>query len=189
MSIFLEELRTNKSVFKLADNVIKVIGIDAEQYLHSQTTNNVKRLEDNKFQFNAILDISGKLISSFVLIRVNSKHFYLVVPDPFIEDTIKRIEKFHIAEEFEVSIDTVNAYLRINSDHAEFEGSYFFESDEIFFSKRDEVTSSEEDFKKLRLVTGVSQLGFEINQGELINNTILESHAVDFNKGLSLIHI
>jgi folate-binding protein YgfZ len=183
MSIFLEELRTKKSVFKLANSVVKIAGTDAEQYLHSQTTNNVKHLKKNEFHFNTILDLSGKLISSFILLKISPKEFYLVSPDSFVTDTIERVEKFHIAEEFDVSIEPLKAYLRTNSGDGEFKGTYFFESDEIFFSKKEVITNSEENFKRLRVVTGVSQLGLEINQGDLINGTILETLAVDFAKG------
>ena len=87
MSIFLEELRLNPQSFLIANSVLNIYGPDAEAYLHSQTTNNVLNLADGEFQFNAILDISGKIISAFILCKKNKSEFYIFIDNKYLERT------------------------------------------------------------------------------------------------------
>ena len=182
MAIFLEDLRLNKKVFKLSNNYIRIQGEDAEQYLHSQTTNNVKSLEVKNFQFNSILDTSGKIISSFLIYKNDKNDFFLIVEADYIEATIERIEKYHIAEEFDVSAIDKDSFLVINDKSVSSSSKYFFDGDYIIF-ETDEKLATPEEFETLKLLTGVPTLGREVEVGTLINNTFFDELSVDYKKG------
>ncbi|MBT4792181.1 MAG: tetratricopeptide repeat protein [Halobacteriovoraceae bacterium] len=182
MSIPLENLRTNTHQFNLPLKIIKLSGEDIEQYLHSQTTNNVLKLSSHSFQFNSILDLAGKIIASFVLCKESKEVFYILIAEQFTNSTIERIEKYHIAEEFELEEISEPASLIINdlTTDSGFTGTYFFENDKIVFhaSKLNEEIPSE-----LKLLTGVPELGIEVKMGDLINNTFFDELSVDYQKG------
>lgn len=183
MSIFLESNRLNKHQFKLSDVTIKMYGDDAQTYLHSQTTNDICGLTDGHFHFNSILDNSGKIISSFIVFKKSKTELYLILEEEYIKETLERIERFHISEDFEVAIESMLSVLIINDRKVNSNGHYFFDTDRIeIFSSINEF-SSDEIFSKLRTVTGVPLLGCEVNVGELINNTRFDELCVDYSKG------
>ena len=181
MSIFLETHRLNSESFSLSDTCIKVHGEDAFSYLQSQTTNDVSKLENGRFHLNSILDTAGKIISAFVLLRKNQDEFYVIVSSEFAQGTFDRIEKYHIAEEFEVEILLESTTLKTNTFEGSFKGSYFFENDTISFEKTD--SNNKEVFKLLSVLSGVPRFGEQFSQGELINNTRFDELAVDYAKG------
>lgn len=181
MSLFLEESRLNSENYFLADTCIKIYGPDAQTYLHSQTTNDVFKREDESFHFNSILDTTGKIISAFLLLKKNKEEFYIVVPNKYAQATFDRIEKYHIAEDFEVEILLEGISLTTNSSEGEYKGQFFFENDSVSFNNCE--NHNEERFNLLKLLTGVPELGNEVQAGELINNTRFDELAVDYGKG------
>lgn len=181
MKIPFEEFRLKPLRKVLANQLIKIIGPDAQAYLNSQTTNNVNQLSSNAFQFNSILDLSGKIISSFILLKKSNHEFYLVVANEFLLPTIERIEKYHIAEEFEVS--TINQVTTLNSNQSNingFRGQYFFEDDVISFDNQIEEFG---EFELAKILCGIPELGKEVFVSELINNTRFDELGVDYKKG------
>ncbi|MDP7321819.1 MAG: tetratricopeptide repeat protein [Bacteriovoracaceae bacterium] len=187
MGIFLEKLRLEPRKFLLSNKSLSIVGKDAQQYLHSQTTNDVKSLRPGHFQFNTILDNAGKIIAAFILSKESDESFLLIIPEDFVETLLARIEKYHISEEFEVVVQTKKAYLVLNHNlDSAYQGRYFFENDKICMEESvlDAVEEgSQKDYNTLKLLTGVAEYGHEVVQGALINNTIYESLAVDYNKG------
>jgi folate-binding protein YgfZ len=183
MSIFLEELKSNSKTFLLSKSVINITGEDAQSYLQSQTTNDVLRIENKGFQFNSILDISGKITSSFVLCKISENEFQIIVHDDFVKLTFDRIEKYHIAEEFEVLIQDKNCFVRTHNDNGDFKGQYFFERDSIIVTDDDLETDDIKLIQTLRTLSGVSEFGSEVLPGILINNTRFDELSVSYKKG------
>lgn len=183
MSILFETQRTSPQSFLISDCVIHLIGPDALQFINSQTTNNVEKLIPNSFQFNSILDLSGKIVASFILSKISEQEFKLSVQQDFATSLLERIEKYHIAEEFEVNLIEEKTFLNINSDHSGVVGMYFFEGDKISFGSSLENLGSDENFKLLQILTGVPFLGKQASPGELINNTYFDELSVDYSKG------
>lgn len=184
MSIFLETLRLNPLSFDIGDKIVKVHGPDALAYLHSQTTNDVQALASGEFHFNTVLDLSGKIITAFLLCKKSEVEFYLCVSSEFIDKTIERIEKFHIAEDFDVTVLDQKTSLICNENHLEgaFTGSYFFSGDQIVFAEKSNYNSQEE-YNLLKILTGTPEFGIEVNPNELINNTQFDTLAVNYQKG------
>lgn len=190
MGIFLEGLRTDTCHFKLSEKAIKVCGLDAQSYLHAQTTNNILKLLNSSFQFNSLLKMSGAIVSSFVLCKKDENTFYILIEESFINDTIERIEKFHISEDFAVEVIEQSTFLEMNSEFEEgaYTGSYFFEREKIIFSSSvpDSKTLTRENIQILKAVTGLAEFGVEVLPDTLINNTIFDELAIDYKKGCYL---
>jgi folate-binding protein YgfZ len=181
MSLLLESLRLEEKIYKLSDFAIEIKGVDAEKYLHSQTTNDVKKLESNSFQFNSILDTAGKIITAFVLYKFDLNRFYIILNESYVSSTIERIEKYHISEDFETSRVDCTSVLKLNSSKSN--GTYFFESDFLEINSKQTSFDSDLEFNQLKVLTGIPELGLEAQGGELINNTRFDELSVDYNKG------
>lgn len=181
MSILLEDIRLNSRSFKLFNKVVKLHGDDAKTYLNSQTTNSLNSLGVSQFAFNSILDLSGKIIASFLNVLIDEKTVYIFIEENYLEALVERIEKFHISEDFELSIEDKDVYLNINS-RGDFQGEYFFEGDSISFQALGPL-GTDEELLQLRVLTGVPELGIQAKTGDLINNTFFDELSVDYKKG------
>lgn len=177
-----DQLRYFGDNFQTDWSILVVDGDDAEQFLHAQTTNDVKVLEENHFQSNSLLDISGKIDAYFLLLKENKKKFYIITSNNDSESIIERIEKFHITEEFEIKKYNGSPAIKFHGAD-EFKGSLFglncsigLESDPSFKTLKDESF--------IRLKENYGFLGDEVQS--LINNTVLIETAVSFTKGCYL---
>ncbi|MAZ49239.1 MAG: hypothetical protein CME65_11815 [Halobacteriovoraceae bacterium] len=182
MTIIFEDIRTNPLSFMVADCGILFKGPDAGAYLDSQCTNSVSKLKPKEFHFNSILDLTGKIIGSFVLARISEDHFEIYFQNQFYESILERIERYHISEDFEVEKISKPIFLNTNSSEHELKGKYFFEGDSIG-EKPKALLAGAEDFLKLRVLTGVPLLGEEAKTGDLVNNTYFDELSVDYKKG------
>lgn len=183
MALFLENLRTKPHSFALFDCGISFEGKDAGSYLDSQCTNSVEGLSNNRFQFNSLLDLSGKIIGSFLLAKLEENHFEIYFQAEYFDIIYERVEKFHISEDFEISRIDKKIFLNTNSEQREgIEGRYFFEGDLLTEKPLSDVGSTNE-FDQLSVLTGIPLLGREAEIGELINNTFFDELSVDYKKG------
>ena len=185
MSLKFEELQLNFQNFAFADACFHISGDDAASYLNSQTTNNIDNLKIGSFQENALLDISGKIISYFILCRHSESEFYLLTKKEYAAETFTRVEKFHISEDFEIQESNLHFSLSINFESKDLGEGYlgtFFGADAFIHSKKLNL-SKESDYLKLRVLTGQPEFGTEVKSGELINNTRLDELCVDYKKG------
>lgn len=180
MTIQFEGFKSSPKTFLIADTCIEVFGPDAKSYLNSQTTNNVKALEDGHFQFNALLDGSGKLISGFILCQESSEHFKMLVSKENLQSTLERLEKFHISEDFETQAKELFGYVKTHTLEGDFKGSYFFESDSVVLS--DQPQPSNDNLEMYQILSGIQSFDGAL-MGELINNTRFDELAVDYDKG------
>jgi folate-binding protein YgfZ len=181
MSLLLEDLRLEEKKYKISDKVIEVKGPDAQKYLHSQTTNDIKSLKNGSFQFNSILDTSGKIVTSFLLYKLDINSFQIILDPSHVNSTIDRIEKFHISEDFEINTIQSISVLYLNSSKAN--GCFFFDTDYLEINSEQNTFDSEIEFKQLKILTGVPELGCEVEIGELINNSRFDELSVDYSKG------
>jgi folate-binding protein YgfZ len=183
MGIFLENLKLEQKTFLLSHSVIQIAGDDAESYVQSQSTNDVSLVGIGGYQFNSILDISGKIISSFILCKKSENEFEIIVHSNFAQSTFDRIEKYHIAEDFEVQILEKNCFLKTNSIDGQYNGKYFFENDSILITTEKLPTDELKELNILRTLSGISEFGIEVMPGVLINNTRFDELSVSYKKG------
>lgn len=94
-------LRTTGAIFPLPDYaVVAVTGNDAERFLHSQTTSDVKGLNPSDGQMSALLDRKAHVISLFDIFRHNEKYL-LLIPANQCETVINQLETFKFADKVE----------------------------------------------------------------------------------------
>lgn len=177
-------LELKAQAFKLSHYSCLVIeGKDAVNFLNSQTTNDVKKLADNSFQFDTLLDISGRVESFFIELKKNSELIYLLVPTDILSETIERIEKFHIVEDFVLKrLNEIFSIHFFNNQIDGFKGLFGSMKAQIL---KNQNTNSILD-KSLHTLFSTPFFNETIKTKELINNTLLKDIALDLSKGCFL---
>jgi len=190
-TILLESIRFNGGHFPMSWGRINISGPDALSFLQSQTTNHVNDLKNSTFHFNSFVDLSGRIEAFFILGKEDENNIILLTPLEFLDQTLERLEKFHISEDFDVEKVENNVsilmgeFLNANAKITSLQG-YFgtqkagFTFDKIFNT---ENKFNNELFKNYQLLAGVPELGKEVFFGDLINDTPLDDIAVSYSKG------
>ena len=76
-------------------SLLKISGKDAEEFLQNQFSNDIKKIDSNKVQFNAYCQHQGKVIAFFWVMRMG-KDFLLSFPDELLEKIENRLKIFVI---------------------------------------------------------------------------------------------
>lgn len=91
-------LRTTGAIFSLRGyGLIKVIGKDAERFLHSQTTNDVKGLPVSGGQPSAVLDRKAHVVALFDVYRLE-EHFLLLADQGQRDTLLEQLDTFRFAD-------------------------------------------------------------------------------------------
>ena len=85
--------------------LLKISGKDAEEYLQSQLSNDIKKLNHNSIQINAYCQHQGKIIALFWVMRFGDD-FLLSFPQDLLEVVISRLQMFVIMSD--VIIDDIS---------------------------------------------------------------------------------
>ncbi|GIW23249.1 MAG: hypothetical protein KatS3mg068_2256 [Candidatus Sericytochromatia bacterium] len=97
----LEYLLEKESIFWLIEDffILKICGNDAQSYLNTQTSNDVKSLLNNKGLDNNLLDRKGHLIAPFSLHKIDD---YMIAISQEItgNNLMRHLEKYHFTEDF-----------------------------------------------------------------------------------------
>ena len=75
--------------------LLKISGNDAEEFLQNQFTNDIKKIDRKKVQFNAYCQHQGKVIAFFWVMRMG-EDFFLSFPDELLEKIENRLKFFVI---------------------------------------------------------------------------------------------
>ena len=75
--------------------LLKISGSDAEEFLQNQFSNDIKKIDSNKVQFNAYCQHQGKVIAFFWVMRMG-KDYLLSFPDELLEKIENRLKIFVI---------------------------------------------------------------------------------------------
>lgn len=173
----------NLEPFSLSLNqfrALEVSGYDSLSFLNSQTTNNVKNLKVGSFQFDALLDVSAKIETYFITLKKDIDTFYLLIPTQIYEESITRIEKFHISEDVEFIRRELEFYLNFFTSKDEYVSNLgSFEVEIASCAKAKIISNPNDAFTFL----GLPILNETLKLGEIFNNTLLNHLAIDFNKG------
>ncbi|WP_144391408.1 YgfZ/GcvT domain-containing protein [Pleionea sediminis] len=97
-----EENLSNSSAIKAGDlfdlssfGVIQLAGEDVIKFLQGQTTNDAQQVTDEKAQLSAICNPQGRMISLFLLLKMND-HWLLILPHTLVEKTINHLKKYGV---------------------------------------------------------------------------------------------
>jgi tRNA-modifying protein YgfZ len=89
-------------------SLLKISGNDAEEFLQNQFSNDIKKIDSNRVQFNAYCQHQGKVIAFFWVMRMG-EDFLLSFPDELLEKIENRLKIFVIMSD--VIIDNVTNVL------------------------------------------------------------------------------
>lgn len=174
--INLEPFSLNLDQYK----VLEVSGSDALTFLNSQTTNNVKSLNSKSFHFDALLDVSGKIETYFITIKKEDSSFYLLIPTFIYDESLLRIQKFHITEDVNFNSVDLKLYMNFFTEKKDFMAKLGTYDIEISTEPKSELIIDDE---QILTFLGLPIFNKTIKLGEIFNNTLLSNIAIDFNKG------
>jgi len=73
--------------------LIKVSGEDAENFLQSQFSNDIKNIQEDKIQINAYCQHQGKIIAILLIFKKNN-NYYLSIPDELLSLVFSKLTMF-----------------------------------------------------------------------------------------------
>ena len=73
--------------------LLRAEGVDAETFLQGQLTNDIRLVNDNRAQISAYCNAKGRMYAIFLIVR-RGDTFYLQLPAPLAESTLKRLRMF-----------------------------------------------------------------------------------------------
>ena len=82
-------------------SLIKVSGKDAEDFLHSQLSNDIKNLDPNSVQINAYCQHQGKIVAILWVFKRKSS-FYISLPATLKEKILKRLTMFRLMSQVDI---------------------------------------------------------------------------------------
>ena len=91
--------------------VIRARGDDAASFLHGQLTQDVLLLPDGQARLAGYCSAKGRLLASFVLLRLSAAEVWLVCPKELLAATLKRLSMFVLRAK--VKLDDASAELAV----------------------------------------------------------------------------
>lgn len=91
--------------------VIRARGDDAASFLHGQLTQDVLLLSDGQARLAGYCSAKGRLLASFVLLRLSATEVWLVCPKELLAATLKRLSMFVLRAK--VKLDDASAELAV----------------------------------------------------------------------------
>jgi folate-binding protein YgfZ len=91
--------------------VIRARGDDAASFLHGQLTQDVVLLPDGQARLAGYCSAKGRLLASFVLLRLSAAEIWLVCPKELLAATLKRLSMFVLRAK--VKLDDASAELAV----------------------------------------------------------------------------
>jgi len=89
-------------IFELSNrSIIKVFGPDAEDFLQSQFTNDIKVINESKIQLNAYCQHQGK-ITSLLWVFKKSENFYISLPKSLKDIILSKLKVFRMMSNLEI---------------------------------------------------------------------------------------
>ena len=82
-------------------SLLKISGLDAENFLQSQFTNDIKKIRENEIQINAYCQHQGKVISIIWVFKRN-KHYYLSIHDELKDLVLYKLNIFKLMSKLEI---------------------------------------------------------------------------------------
>jgi tRNA-modifying protein YgfZ len=121
--------------------LLKISGSDAEEFLQNQFTNDIKKIDRKKVQFNAYCQHQGKVIA-FIWVMRMGEDFFLSFPDELLEKIENRLKIFVIMSD--VVIKNVTNILIQTGLINESSPNEFRINDELAVVIEDSISQAEE---------------------------------------------
>jgi len=181
----LKNIRLNSHQFTIEKHsVFKISGSDTLNFLSNQITTDCKKIANKSFHESAIVDIKGRLVCSFLLIRESDNLFYISFDQKYEDLILERFNLYLISEDVEFEKESKVISIALNHKcNKSFLGKLFGLNSSLSFSAFDLPKATIDDLQRIRFVSGKSLMGIHVLPGELITNTYLANYCIDFNKG------
>ena len=82
-------------------SLLKISGLDAESFIQSQFTNDIKKIRENEIQINAYCQHQGKVISIIWVFKRN-KNYYLSIHDELKDLVLSKLNIFKLMSKLEI---------------------------------------------------------------------------------------
>ncbi len=172
-------------------SLISIRGEDAENFLSSGLTSNVKKLPENNFHVSARLNRLGKIVAYGHLIKKNPRHYYFLIEKAAVENFVSDLKKFIVMEDVSIEHSNKNFTIEWPSRHSDdhenaFFGYFWGEYARILFDFSSTYPILKKDLcHEIRKCNGYF-LWHEMPWNVFINETYLNETAVDYKKGCFL---
>lgn len=178
--------RFSAGQFPVTMQWLQLSGNDAESFLQSQTTNDLRLLHEGQFSFHAFTDRTGKIEAHFVVLRLEGLNIF--VAPGLLPAVRERFQKYVISEDVSVSYREEKTLHFALGPKVKYEncwiGNLRNESMAIFESAQVEIEMrNRQEGMEYFMWQGWPPLHEPFRVGELINQTILFDTAVDLRKG------
>ncbi|MFZ4712818.1 MAG: hypothetical protein ACOYL6_03850 [Bacteriovoracaceae bacterium] len=176
-------------------NTLSLKGSDTLSFLQGQTTNDIKSLEIGQLQYNALVDISGKIESYFLLARFeNCIHLY--TPSQVTLGTVQRLQKYLITEDVEIEVISENIYCYLGIEAFAFAQAQPSFAQGFIYGLPAFVSLTPTSLKLSNLTdemmteqvieSGIGRIGIEVELQKLVNESFLENLGISYSKGCFL---
>ena len=82
--------------------IVEISGSDAEEFLHGLFTSDIKKLDDECFQFSAWCNPKGRVLANFIVVKLG-EIYYLILPDDLKAQFIKKLQIYILRSEVSIS--------------------------------------------------------------------------------------
>jgi len=164
---------------------IKVSGVDAEDFLQSQFSNNLKNIQKNQIQFNAYCQHQGKIIA-LIWVFKNKDHYCLSIPKELKEIVLSRLNIFKLMSrvEFEDLTDKFFQYGLIKEDY---KNSYVInENLSILITTENRFDSHDSlEWERACIIEGIAEIFLKMSEKFIPQDLNLDINeiGVSFTKG------
>lgn len=164
-------------------------GVDAVDFLHAQTTADLKDLNTGEARLTARLDRAGRVHSFFYFIKGAEEH-HILSPKELTEELVQELEKFIIMEDVQLSKSDSYTYFKFGRAALESKGSLV-----LFYGLPGKIEITEKnlaanyalkDLEPIRQLNGFPRWKIDVTREMLVNETILNELAVNYKKGCFL---
>lgn len=190
----INQVRFSGAKMELSWSVLEIHGADATQFLHGQTTINIKKINSNEARLGAVVSLNGKLEGYFAVIK-RHEYFLLVLPSELEINVLNRFQKYIVMEDVEIKKTELNPKIILGPSSKKYLNlqnfiplQIFGETGALTFDNvlPDLPTMTNDILTELCVLSGFPRLGQEIELDMLFSETILSKIAYEPDKGCFL---
>ena len=126
-------------------SLIKVSGKDAEVFLQSQFTNDVKKIQEGQVQINAYCQHQGKVIAILWVFK-KSDNYYLSMPNELKDLILSKLNMFKLMSEVQIE-DFSKIIYQYGFIHEDNERSFKINKNLSIFTTRKPLSDCKENFQ------------------------------------------
>ena len=165
--------------------LLKVSGVDAQNFLQNQLSNDLCKVIPNKIQINAYCQHQGKIMA-VLWVFVKNDNFYLSLPENLKELVISKLNMFKLMSDVKIEDFSfeVKQYGLIDEDYY---GSFIIKNNLSLLTTRDELdtSGSEYQWEKVCIDNNIPEIYQETSEQFIPQalNLDIDEIGVSFTKG------